>query len=137
MSSFKTALLHIIPSNWIYATFSFFLFHLFKVNLIIFREMGREGGKKGEKHHCVRDTSASWLLHTPSWGPDLQPRHVPWLGIEPATLWFVGWCSIHWATPARANWQYFKNSVQIKFYVTYLNVCAPEENDILSSIYFN
>ena len=28
------------------------------------------------------------LLCTPYWGPGLQPRHVPWLGIEPATLWF-------------------------------------------------
>ena len=23
------------------------------------------------------------LSHTPYWGPGLQPRHVPWLGIEP------------------------------------------------------
>ena len=23
------------------------------------------------------------------WRPGLQPRHVPWLGIEPATLWFA------------------------------------------------
>ena len=34
--------------------------------------------------------------------PGLQPRHVPWLGIEPETLWFTGQHSIHWATPARA-----------------------------------
>ena len=27
----------------------------------------------------------------------------PWAGIEPATPWFTGWHSIHWATPARAN----------------------------------
>ena len=32
----------------------------------------------------------------------LQPKHVLWLGIEPATLWFADWHSIHWATPARA-----------------------------------
>ena len=31
-----------------------------------------------------------------------KPRHVPWLGIKPATLWFSGWHSIHWATLARA-----------------------------------
>ena len=42
------------------------------------------------------------LLCTPNWGPSLQPRHVPWLGIKPVTLWFAGWHSIHWATPARA-----------------------------------
>ena len=34
-------------------------------------------------------------------GPGQQPRHVPWLGIKPATLWFTGHWSIHWATPAR------------------------------------
>ena len=40
----------------------------------------------------------------PYWGPGLQPRRVPWLGIEPATLWFTGTCSIHWATPAGQCW---------------------------------
>ena len=38
----------------------------------------------------------------PYWGPGLQPRHVFWLGIEPATLWFIGGHSVHWVTPARA-----------------------------------
>ena len=33
----------------------------------------------------------------------LQPRHVPWLGIDPVTLWFTGQQSIHWATQARAS----------------------------------
>ena len=43
-----------------------------------------------------------WLPPTfPQPGP--QPRHVPWLGIEPANLWFAGPRSIHWATPARAR----------------------------------
>ena len=42
------------------------------------------------------------LIHPPQRGPGPQPRHVPWLGIEAASLWFMGWCSIHWATPARA-----------------------------------
>ena len=43
------------------------------------------------------------LSHAPYWGPGLQPRHVPWAGIEPATRWFIGWHSIHWATPVRAD----------------------------------
>ena len=38
--------------------------------------------------------------HAPYWGPGPKPRHVPWLGIEPATLWFIGQCSVHWVTPA-------------------------------------
>ena len=41
------------------------------------------------------------LSSAPYWGPGPQPRQVPWLGIEPATLWFTGQHSIHWATPAR------------------------------------
>ena len=36
-------------------------------------------------------------------GPGQQPRHVPWLGIEPAALWFTSWQSILWATPARTE----------------------------------
>ena len=51
-----------------------------------------------------RETSmCGYLLYAPHWGPGLQPRHVPWLGIEPATLCFAGQHSIHWATPARAG----------------------------------
>ena len=54
-----------------------------------------------------RETSmCSWCLSY--WGPDLQPRPVPWLGIDPATLWFGGRHSgRHWATPARAVWYTF------------------------------
>ena len=48
----------------------------------IFRERGR-----GEKE---RETSVCGCLSSvPYWGPGLQPRHVPWLGIEPATVWFT------------------------------------------------
>ena len=70
--------------------------------LFIFRERGREGEREGEKHWCVRDTLISCLSHSPNWGPGLQPRHVPWLGIEPAAFQFTGQDSIHWVTPARA-----------------------------------
>ena len=43
------------------------------------------------------------LSHILYWEPGLQPRHVPWLGIELATLWFPGPHAIHRATPARAR----------------------------------
>ena len=46
------------------------------------------------------------LTH-PSWEPSPPPRHVPWLGIEPATFQFTDRCSIHWATPAQAVILYF------------------------------
>ena len=60
-----------------------------------------------------------WLpLACPPLGtwPGSQPRHVPQLGIEPATLWFSGWCSIHRATQARAAVQQyiFKRHLLIK-----------------------
>ena len=64
---------------------------------LFFIEKGRERERVGEKHQCV--VASHVPLH---WGPGLQPRHVPWLGIKPVTLWFTGRHSIHWATPARA-----------------------------------
>ena len=65
---------------------SFFLKVLF-----IFRE--REGGRKRG-----RETSmCGCLLSIHYWGPGPQPINVPWLGIEPVTLWFTGHHSIHWA----------------------------------------
>ena len=39
-----------------------------------------------------------YFLPAPYWEPGAQPRHVPLLGIEPVTLWFIGCCSIHSAT---------------------------------------
>ena len=62
-----------------------------------------EGGRAGEKHQCTRERSIGCLSCASYWGPGRQPRHVPWLGIEPVTFWFTGWCSIHWATPARVR----------------------------------
>ena len=49
------------------------------------------------------------LLSNPHWGPGPQPKHVPGLGIKPATLWFAGRHSVHWATPARAGLAKFIN----------------------------
>ena len=75
------------------------MFVVFFFNFIyLFLERGEGGRKRG------RETSmCGCLLSTPNWGPGLQPRHVPWLGIEPVTLWFTGWHSVYWATPARAT----------------------------------
>ena len=51
----------------------------FKI-LFIFQEREREGERGRETSTC------GCLLHIPHWGPGPQPRHVPWLGIEPETL---------------------------------------------------
>ena len=64
--------------------------------IFIFRE--GEGGRKRGREISM----CGCLLSAPYWPPGLQPRHMPWLGIEPATLWFTGRQSIHWSTAARA-----------------------------------
>ena len=74
----------------------------FKDFIYLFLEKGREGEREGEKHQRMVASHAR-----PYWGPGLQPRCVPRLGIEPATLCFTGMCSVHWATPTRANVIYF------------------------------
>ena len=58
-----------------------------------------------------RETSMCGCLScTPFWGPGPQPRHVPWWEIEPATLWFTGWHSIYWNTPAREDFVFLSGS---------------------------
>ena len=60
-----------------------FLF-LFRILYVYFERAGKGGRKRGrETSLCV------CLSHVPSWGPGLQPRHVPWLEIKPATLCFA------------------------------------------------
>ena len=70
--------------------------------LFIFRE--RKGGRKRGREPSI----CGCLLCVPYWGPGLQPRHVPWLGMELVTFCFAGRHSIHWITPARVNPQFFK-----------------------------
>ena len=57
---------------------------------------------KGREEERARTSMCGCLSCTPYWGPDPQPRHVPWLGTEPVTLWFTSLRSIHRATPGRA-----------------------------------
>ena len=69
-----------------YLALSLALFWVFflRFYLFIFRE-GKGKRKRG------RETSAcGCLLCTCHWGPGLQPRHEPWLGIKTMTLWFTG-----------------------------------------------
>ena len=82
------------------------LFKKYFIYLFLEREEGRKTGREISLCGC--------LSHAPYWRPGQQPRHVPWLGIKPATLWFTGQHSIHWATPARALF-----FVLIEIYLTY------------------
>ena len=81
------------------------------IYLFIFRDWGREGEREGEKCWCARDTSIGCLSYTPYRGPGPQPRHVPWLGIEPVTFKFAGRYSAHWAIVARAVFVFWKLSL--------------------------
>ena len=56
----------------------FFFFFFFKI-LFIFRERGR---RKRGRETSVHERYSDHLSPAPSWGPGLQPRHVPWLGIK-------------------------------------------------------
>ena len=52
--------------------------------LYLFLDRGEGKEKERERNIIV------WLLlECPHQGPGPQPRHVPWLGIKPATLWFT------------------------------------------------
>ena len=78
---------------------------------------------------CVRETLTGCLSHAPNWGPGRQPRRVPWQEIEPATFQFVGWYSIHWATPARVTCSFSEPYnivsslwINLLFYVLHANI---------------
>ena len=65
--------------------------------LFLFLERGEGRKKRRETWMC------GCLSCATSWGPGPKPRHVSWLGLEPATLCFAVWCPIHWATSARTQ----------------------------------
>ena len=44
--------------------------------------------KRGDRKKGREISMCGCLSRGPHWGPDLQPRYVPCLGIEPETLWF-------------------------------------------------
>ena len=49
----------------------------------IFRERRRER----EKHQCKREHRLVASYTHPNWGPNLQPKYVPWPGIKLVTFW--------------------------------------------------
>ena len=85
--------------------------------LFIFR------GKGGRTREREKTSMCGCLSYTPIWGPGLQPRRVPWLGIKPATRWFRDWHSVPWATPAR---------VQQVLYMTRFILSLPSPNITIS-----
>ena len=66
--------------------------------LFTFREMGREGGREGEKHQCARDTSIALPPTHSQLGT--QPATQACALMEPVTFRFTGRYSVFSATPA-------------------------------------
>ena len=64
-----------------------------------------------------RERSVASHMH-PDWGLNMQTRCVPWLGIEPATFWYMGQCSNQLSHMARAGkaWGFF-----FGFHVKYIS----------------
>ena len=76
----------------------FLFFFFLRFHLFIFREMGREGEREGEKHQCVvasSTPSTGDLSRNPGMCPDGNQTSDPFC--------FIGRRSIHWAPPARAD----------------------------------
>ena len=98
-----------------------YLFFIFKdfIYLILERGAGKERGRETSMCGC--------FLLAPYWGPGLQSRHVPWLGIKLVTLWFAGPCSIHWAIPTRANYIFIIIIIlpTFLFYSIFKVLCSP------------
>lgn len=75
--------------------------HLILFILLFFFLRKRGGGK--EYQISMQEWSFSCHLHVSYKGLSPQPKHVPWLGIEPATFPWMGWHLTNWATAAKAN----------------------------------
>ena len=60
---------------------------IFKDFIYLFLERGEEWEKARERNIDVRNIYP--LIRTPTRGPTLPPRHVPWPGIKPAALRFT------------------------------------------------
>ena len=81
-----------------------FLFNPHPRICLLILEMGGEGGR--ERHWCEKHRSvASLTLADLETNP--QPRWVSWMGIEPATFSWMGWCSNQLTLLARAVIFYF------------------------------
>ena len=61
-----------------------------------------------------RNTNPLPLVHAPTEDQTLQPRHVPWPGIEPQPFGFWDDATTNWATLARAE-SYILDELQVRW----------------------
>ena len=85
------------PNQLSHALWNFYLF--------IFRERGREGERGGEKHQCVVSS------FVPPTGDLAHNEACALTGNRTSDPLVLSWCSIHWATPARATCESFNVSL--------------------------
>ena len=84
--------------------------------ILFFFEFQRERGRERGKHQCERETLTGWLWHAPQLRMNLQPRHVPWLGIKLTTFQLTGDPPTDWTTLARALQYIFPRKTQGCFF---------------------
>ena len=70
---------------------SLFFFNSSPEDMVDFRE--GKGGREWESNIDAEKHRSVASPISPDWGPNLQPRHIPWPGIKPVTFWFTGRCS--------------------------------------------
>ena len=102
-----------VDANYILISIILFFFSP-KDFMYLFLERGK-GRREGEKHQCVVASCVS-----PTGSLVCNPGMCPRLEIELVTLWFAGWHSIHWATPARAAPFFYNNRILV-WYITAQN----------------
>ena len=76
------------------------------------------GQGKGDRKKGRETSVCGCFSHALYWGPGLQLRHVLWLGIELVTLWFTGWHSVHWATPAQTRKGFINPFILFHFWLS-------------------
>ena len=86
-----------------YKVLSYFFFNVSGLWLLFLKDFIYLFLERGEGWEKVRERNTNvWLpFMRPLLGTWPATQAYAWLGIKPATFWFAGWCSIHWATPAR------------------------------------
>ena len=109
---------------------SCFILYFYRFYLFSFRERGREGEREGEKHQCARDRSvATRTLQMGTW-PATQACALT----GNRTFWFIGQCSVHRATPARAYLYFFVVVFFNKNHTPFLLVSPKEVSKLKAQI---
>ena len=93
-------------SGWEILSIYLSIYHLSFFKDFIYLFLEREEGRENERERNIHVREKYWLVafcRYPSWGPNPQPGHMPWLGIEPVTVHFAGRHPTNAATPARAT----------------------------------